>query len=375
MNLYAQTLAPFSDHGPLTYSSCSVLQLKTAIPQDLVPILAKDAEKQKAIVEKAAADALAAKLAPSPPMPSPKVRLAQPGLASGVHFSTPQAPPSTKGRSSMIISDIPPFNPNKRHGALPAGSPAPPSPAASMASSTGARSMNAGAQPFVFKPTIPAFKPAAGRSPGPIVREIPPFNGGTPKGTPKAGAASLASSPSLPKAAVVGGPSSTASAPLKATAAAAASPAATGPVNPFFGTKVPKRSAVPVSVRDDFNPHRMSKLAMAPSYPPNWPYGARSFRAAFPPMFAAADQHALDGNDLGHQMQPHLQQQHAPHLHHPQQGLVLGGPGGMQPHLVSPSMLHSQPYGPAYGAGGYYQPYRFTPVRSLPENSAVFSRR
>jgi len=220
--------------------------------------------------------------------------------------------------------------------------------------------MNVGAQPFVFKPTIPAFKPAAGRSPVPIVREIPPFNGGTPKGTPKAVAASLVGSPSLPKATVVGTPSPAAVALPKA----AAPPTATGPVNPFFGTKVPKRSAVPVSVRDDFNPHRMSKLAMAPSYPPNWPYGARSFRAAFPPMFAAADQH-LDNGDLAHQMQQHPQQQHAPHLHHPQQGLIMGGPGGMQPHLVSPSMLHTQPqgmYAPAYGAGGYYQPYRFAPV-------------
>lgn len=339
-----------------------------------MPILAKDAEKQKAIVEKAAADALAAKSAPPPPTPSPKIRLA-PSMASGVDFSTPQAQAPAKGRSSMVISDIPPFNPNKRHGALPAGSPAPPSPAASMASSTGARSMNAGAQPFVFKPMIPAFKPASGRSPVPIVREIPPFNGGTPKGTPKAGAASLASSPLLPKATVVGTPTPAAA----ASSAAATYPAAAGPVNPFFGTKVPKRSDVPVSVRVDFNPHRMSKLAMAPSYPPNWPYGARSFRAAFPPMFTAAEQHDGSGEHL---MQPHLQQQqqqqHGLHPHHPQQGLVMGGPGGMQPHLVSPSMLHTQPQGmyggPAYGAGGYYQPYRFAPVSSRASCSQRFER-
>lgn len=135
-------------------AATATIQLKTAIPEDLVPILAKDAEKQKAIVEKAAAEALEAKNAP-PPTPSPKVRLTQP---SGVTSSTPQAPQPIKGaRSSMFISDIPPFNPNKKLGT--SGSPAPSSPAASITSSSGLPKMNVAAQPFVFKPTIPPFKP------------------------------------------------------------------------------------------------------------------------------------------------------------------------------------------------------------------------
>lgn len=113
-------------------------------------------------------------------------------------------------------------------------------------------------------------------------------------------------------------------------------------------------------MREDFNPHRLSKLASANSYPPNWPYPGRAYKASFPPMFAVDfSQEFPYGAEPSHQQQQ------------PGLGMPGGGGPGMQPHMVSPSMVHAQPqmYGQAYG--GYYQQYRFAgPVSPPPISSS-----
>lgn len=162
------------------------LQLKTNIPEDLVPILAKDADKQKAIIEKAHADALIASTRTSPlvskaaAVPSPvtlNTSFANRRQLVGNAGAAPSAAAAALaarggGKIAMNIQDIPPFNPAAKTskppatlGVGPAGSssvpPGPPSPAFSSASQASAAKLNINAPAFVFKPNpnASAFRP------------------------------------------------------------------------------------------------------------------------------------------------------------------------------------------------------------------------
>lgn len=152
-----------------------------------MPILAKDAEKQKEIVAKATADALIASTRTSPVLA--KSTVGAPAMANASSFANRRAanavlsPTSAAARAAgkipMAIQDIPPFNPQAKSakglapaGAVPAG---PPSPAFSAASQASAR-LNINAPAFVFKPNPnasafrPSLPPVAAKSPP--VREI-----------------------------------------------------------------------------------------------------------------------------------------------------------------------------------------------------------
>lgn len=170
----------------LLFCLISSLQLKTNIPEDLVPILAKDADKQKAIIEKAHADALIASTRTSPlisksaAVPPPVTlnssfanRRQIVGNAAVSPSAAAAALAARGGKIAMNIQDIPPFNPAAKTskppatlGVGPGGSsvpPGPPSPAFSSASQASAAKLNINAPAFVFKPNpnASAFRPVS----------------------------------------------------------------------------------------------------------------------------------------------------------------------------------------------------------------------
>ena len=120
-------------HSPLLFVSSSVAfarQLNKPIPKDLVPILTKDSEKAKAIVEKSSQDAASVKarniggaagtstnpsVAPTPGGMAPS---ASSGGAKKVSGGAAASKPP-----KMVIQAIPPFNPNKGKAAKKDGEP------------------------------------------------------------------------------------------------------------------------------------------------------------------------------------------------------------------------------------------------------------
>ncbi|KAI0649125.1 hypothetical protein C8Q79DRAFT_493325 [Trametes meyenii] len=252
-------------------------KLNKPIPEDLVPILAKDEEKQRLIKEKTVRDAEdqraraigvsstnaatpaaralpSASLAPSSKPVAETARVSASkasasSVASAAKGVTAPTKPGDAGKKiSMYIQPIPPFK-GKRVGGPSAGQPqsAAPStnggvkPAASPLSPTAANRLNVNAS---------SFRPTAKGSP------FSPAGSPNPNGTPST------SSP-------------------KGKPAEAASPQ--GPPNPFFGTRLPKR-APPVHIKDDFNPFKNHKVIEASQVAPTWPFSGKRYMQMFPPI-------------------------------------------------------------------------------------------
>ncbi|KAI0833465.1 LsmAD domain-containing protein [Trametes gibbosa] len=232
-------------------------KLNKPIPDDLVPILAKDEDKQRLIKEKTVRDAedqrarsigVSSTLTAAPmarPVPSAglapsakavaetarQMSAAKASASAGAPAALKTAPskPGDGGKKiSMVIQSIPPFK-GKRASTSP-GQPqssAPVTnggvkPAASPLSPNAANRLNVNASSF--RPTAKASPFSPGGSPNP------------------------------------NGTSSTSSPKGKPAEAAVASPQ--GPPNPFFGTRLPKR-APPVHIKDDFNPFKNHKVIEA----------------------------------------------------------------------------------------------------------------
>lgn len=318
-------------------------QLKTTIPDDLVPILAKDAEKQKEIVAKATADALIASTRTSPVLA--KSPVVAPSAANASAFATRrQAAPNAvlspasaaaraTGKISMAIQDIPPFNPAAKNAKNPAAPAGPPSPAFSTASQTNAK-LNINAPAFVFKPNPnasafrPSLPPAAAPKP-PVVREIPPHHSQVKPRSPQPLAAQQAPPQTTPQPVV-----------------------SALPPNPFFGTKPFKRSAA-VNVRDDFNPHKLTKVGDSTAYLPNWPYSGKPYRFLFPQEPVSL---LPTGEPLG------FGGYHPDGM--PPSAISLAA-GMAPPHAVSPNLHHAQihpgmypqQHGGHMGQQPHYPPY------------------
>ncbi|KZT73682.1 hypothetical protein DAEQUDRAFT_721755 [Daedalea quercina L-15889] len=241
-------------------------KLNKPIPEDLVPILAKDEEKQRQIKEKSTKDAestQARSISTSATLtvsPSASRALASPNTSANPPSSAkppaatakgaaatakPAASKEAKGRISMVIQAIPPFK-GKRAGAAPTPAAAPTGQrpgVASPLSPTAANRLNVNASSF--RPTVKSVSPPAG-SPN-------------PNGTA----------------------SSTASPKVKA-AEGSASPTQ-GPPNPFFGTRLLKKGVV-VHIKEDFNPFKHHKVIDANLVGPNWPYSGKRYMQMFPPL-------------------------------------------------------------------------------------------
>nr|XP_018261305.1 uncharacterized protein I303_05742 [Kwoniella dejecticola CBS 10117]OBR83463.1 hypothetical protein I303_05742 [Kwoniella dejecticola CBS 10117] len=294
------------------------------MPKDILPILAKDENKQKDIEAKAATQLEKAK----------EDRKSPGGLNAAVKSPVKSSAPMEQAKTDqpavknlppkkpfMKIPEIPPFNPaNKRKSALPASSAAAVatltagtekvaiadtakenipqqsnSPTPSMASlASASQKLNPKANTFVFKPSAAVFKPGQSSSPAAAPRPLPATGSSVPSPAP-------------------------ASATLK---------------NPFFKDKVPEKVAV--DVRNDFNPwkHGNGSVPSASTVGLQWPYPGRKSHI---PSFATG------GPFTGAPIPPHL--------------AGVGGPGSVfddetnggspSPQIPNP-MGGMQPY-PGYG--------------------------
>lgn len=221
------------------------------MPKDILPILSKDEDKQKAIEEQAAKSLATAKAAAG-------ARRTSKDSGSANKDVTPKPAPPKK--IVMKIAEIPPFNPANRK---PAPLAVPPtaqkdvplaaSPSPSITSQTsqplGAAKLNVKASAFVPNPNATAFKPGQSStspqtkvlSPSPTISERP------------LGAAQATPTPS-------------------------AAPAA--PKNPFFRDQPPRKIGG-VEPRTDFNPWRHQQVPSASTVEPSWPYTGRRSHASF----------------------------------------------------------------------------------------------
>ncbi|KAF8626975.1 hypothetical protein AX15_004568 [Amanita polypyramis BW_CC] len=257
-------------------------KLNKPIPEDLVPILAKDEEKQRAIREKASLDAQSTQArsigAPSPAnatrgvptnvKPDASRKLAAATATKVPNTAATQASTSTaqkmtvptkastadtgtkKPTISMYIQPIPPFRGGKgRQGSA-------------AATINGTQSSTGNATPSNGSSTNAPASPSAARLNvnASLFRPNPKASAFTPgANSPNASNsnASLASSSPKPKA------DSTPTTP-----------------NPFFG-KLMKKNGV-VSLKDDFNPFKHGKVAEPAQTSQVWPYTGKRYNQLFP---------------------------------------------------------------------------------------------
>ncbi|TFY60445.1 hypothetical protein EVJ58_g5137 [Rhodofomes roseus] len=226
--------------------------LNKPIPEDLVPILAKDEEKQRQIKEKSTKDAestqaraistsatltvspSASRALGSPAVPAnPPSSAKPPAAALGKNGSAASKPAAGKeqgkGRIPMVIQSIPPFK-GKRA----------PAPAPAHAQSAAVERERVLVQ--------------ADRQVGVSARRL---------AEPERHVASTAS-------------------PKVKAAEGSASPTQ-GPPNPFFGTRLPKKGMV-VHMKEDFNPFKHHKVTDANQVGATWPYSGKRYMHMFPPL-------------------------------------------------------------------------------------------
>ncbi|KAF9003941.1 hypothetical protein BDQ17DRAFT_1241822 [Cyathus striatus] len=267
-------------------------KLNKPIPEDLVPILAKDEEKQRQIQEKAKRDAESTQArAISTSTPTTASRGFIPpatGVKTASATKPPLQPTSTKVTSGNAVPQIP----TQKAAALLLAKP----PASSESA------------PNVSGKKINMF-----------IQSIPPFRGGTkPKQsantngatTSSAAPVASASTPVVSNATSPVSPTTASnrlnvnassfrpnpkanaftpgSSPLQnGTSSASPKPrdakASPSTPNAFFGTRPVKKSP-PVHIKDDFNPFKHNKVVDAAQVAPQWPYNGKRYNQMFPPQ-------------------------------------------------------------------------------------------
>ncbi|EKM58280.1 uncharacterized protein PHACADRAFT_252488 [Phanerochaete carnosa HHB-10118-sp] len=313
-------------------------KLKKPIPEDLVPILAKDEEKQRQIREKSTQDAESAQARTIGPSNltvtgTPNIQASatsariggtpvaakvstsgspQPGAGSKtppalVKASSSTSPPGKDGaggkRISMFIQSIPPFK-GKRPSATPASSGPAPGVNGTQPPTTRTNSSHNAIAPTPLSPT------AANRL---------NVNASSFRPTPKS--AQPSSSP-------------------KAKEQQAATQ---GPPNPFFGTR-PIKKTPPAHIKDDFNSFKYAKVVEASQIAPQWPYNGKRYITMFPPL-------------------PAPPQQQSPHMAHP------GPPAPMPPPTYEDQSSDPAAQAAQAAARGYvyaYPPYGYPGQPMMP---------
>ncbi|KAI9461642.1 hypothetical protein BJY52DRAFT_1117025 [Lactarius psammicola] len=265
-------------------------KLNKPIPDDLVKILAKDEEKQRAIIEKSSKDAtsaqarsigataaLSATPTTNPPIPTPSSRVATStsGNVSGTSSSssklvsspsvvstkTPITAPTKGARISMVIQPIPPFKGKKSQTASQPSNAA--TQVTTKASGSGTNSQST--------------KSAESTKLDVAVNKLN-VNATSFRPNPKA----LAFTPASPNTTV--GPSANSSPKTKPESSSTSPPTP----NPFFG-KVPLKKT-PVHVKDEFNPFKFATVAEASAVNAIWPYQGKRYMQMFPPVQAPPPQ-------------------------------------------------------------------------------------
>ncbi|RDB26295.1 Uncharacterized protein C21B10.03c [Hypsizygus marmoreus] len=348
-------------------------KLNKPIPDDLVPILAKDEEKQRAIREKASKDAASAQAraigAPTPanaargaqvaaakisaeprrPQIAPAAKTATNNVASPQATAMPKTAATTKPtnvsdptikKPAMVIQAIPAFKGPKSRQSSGA------SPAANGAPATG--------------PATPSTSSSNNRGVSPTTTQNR-LNVNASSFRPTAKANAFTPGSAAP---------STASASQNAAASASPKPKTDGPPNPFFGTRPIKKSP-PVNIKDDFNPFKHNKFVEPTQVSAVWPYNGKRYSLMFPPP-----QHQPQ-----HQ-QPHMPPPGPPPMPPPSyeedsaaqaaaRGYVYAYPPYGYP--GQPMMQGMAPPPPGmYAPGPYMQPMQYPPGMP-PPNVAMYS--
>ncbi|KAG6813919.1 hypothetical protein H0H92_005768 [Tricholoma furcatifolium] len=271
-------------------------KLNKPIPDDLVPILAKDEEKQRAIREKSSQDASSTQARSiGPPTPANATRGTQVAAAK---ISVATARPPLVAASKTATNPV--------------------APAASLAAAKGASTTKAvvsetGTTKKVSMviQAIPPFKGAKSRSSG----QTPSTNGAPSTSNAAAPPSASASTnqatngnastanrlnvnassfrPNVKASAFTPGGAAPNSASAAASASASPKPKPETAPNPFFGARPIKKSP-PVNIKDDFNPFKHGKIPEPSTINALWPYNGKRYSQMFPPP-----QHPP------HQQQPH----------------------------------------------------------------------
>ncbi|WVN90147.1 uncharacterized protein L203_105383 [Cryptococcus depauperatus CBS 7841] len=295
------------------------------MPKDILPILAKDEQRQKDIEARAASAFERAKQdkehKASLVKESPTRSTA--GLNSAVSEAPKPAP--TKGKITMKIPEIPPFNPNKRKPPhLPVAETAghdiklasvtSPTPSNGSLAST---KLNPNAGAFVFKPRPDAvpFKPSQTSSPALSYRQS--------QNSPMVASSSLEPSTN----------------------------------NLFFRDKLPEKIHS-INPREDFNPWKHGPVPTSSTVGLSWPYAGR--KLGMPPQFMSPAPtpavHVSYEEDMG-----------SPSPHHGQPGLMPGMPPNYQPYRFQPGISPS--YGVPVQSPMFSPGPQFTPHPNQPMNS------
>ncbi|KAF8071968.1 hypothetical protein FPV67DRAFT_1483313 [Lyophyllum atratum] len=256
-------------------------KLNKPIPDDLVPILAKDEEKQRAIREKATKDA-ASNQARSIGATAPANAARGAQVAAAKISGAPQRPAIAPGAKTTT-----------NHVAAPQTAVVPKAAATTKPTSDTAK------KPAMLIQAIPPFKGSKPRqSSGPTsTHGTPTSNGATPSGSGSTqgnnnagnmSPASAANRLNINASSFRPNAKGSASSPNTAPAAPHPAPAAVSPKprsettpNPFFGTRPIKKSP-PVNIKDDFNPFKHNKIVEPAQVSGLWQYSGKRYAQMFP---------------------------------------------------------------------------------------------
>ncbi|KZP23766.1 hypothetical protein FIBSPDRAFT_918970 [Athelia psychrophila] len=362
-------------------------KLNKPIPDDLVPILAKDEEKQKQIREKASKDAsttgartigINSVLNPTPNNNRPVVVTTQqkPAAAKASDKETAKVsatrPADAMRKGGIKLAVIPPHRSTVAAAAAAAAAAAPAKPAAVDKVAKPPISMSIQA--------IPPFRKAGGPANG---NGNGHANGsGSSASTPMPTSPTTAARLNVNASSFRPNPKANTFSPITPTpnAASATSPRpkpaepATSP-NIFFGTRAIKKGP-PVNIKDDFNPfkHSHNKVPEASTISALWLYSGKRYIQMFPPPQQHPPQPPAHIAPPGPPPMPPPSYEEDTAAQAVARGYVYAAPYGYGypgQHMM-PGMPPPGPPG-AYMPGPYMQPMHYPPGMPPPNGQPMFS--
>ncbi|RXW25542.1 hypothetical protein EST38_g319 [Candolleomyces aberdarensis] len=342
--------------------------LNKPIPEDLVPILAKDEEKQKQIKEKATRDAQSNEArAIGASTPATASRGVLPGGKLGDGLRKPAAPlPASKTVANNL--DQSSSSSAQKPTGTSSGSATPGTASASKPGESAAKKI-----PMVIQ-AIPPFrgskgKPATAPS-GTQVKVTTSSSNGTSHAAPMSPATANRLNVNAPSFRSKGSVSPSLSA---ASASASVSPkpkadSAPATPNPFFGARTPKKSN-PVNVKDDFNPFKHNKVADASQVAAMWPFNGKRYMQLYPPPPHQPPQHPPHMAPLVPSPMPPPPYEEDPAAHAARGYVYAYPPYGYPGQPMMPGMAPPGPGG--YMPGHFMQPMPYPP--GMPPPNAMYS--
>ncbi|KIY48941.1 hypothetical protein FISHEDRAFT_42403 [Fistulina hepatica ATCC 64428] len=344
-------------------------KLNKPMPDDLVPILAKDEEKQRAIRDKASHDA----------QDGHARSIAPPGTATVMRPTGNTARVNSSLSSSKVSGSVAAMKGKMSTTASVKFAVKPIPPRAGVSTTGKTDEAKSADKPAENKPRLSAGgKPLVPM----VIQPIPPFKGGKSRptsdvptktdanarlnGAAAAGDARLNVNASSFKPNPKANAFTPSSPSLKPTKAAKEQ---NGPPNPFFGASRPlKKHGMSPHIKDDFNPFKLSRVVDANTVVPMWGYSGKRHIHMFPPTQPMPPQPS--------QMPmvpppPSYEEDSAAQAAARGYVYAYPGPYGYPGQVTFPRMyIPMMPPGPpgAYMSGPYMQPMPYPPGMPPPPN-------